>query len=185
MFKALFGRNVHADLAHALYGTVVARARDPHFYLNYQVPDTLDGRFELLVMHLFLLHNRLKDEGHGSRQISQLVFDAFIDDMDAALREVGVGDQSVPKKIAKMTQVFYGRTGAYEKALQDQNVVGSLADVIKRNLYPDADSKDAEMDLARYMAWQVRNLADKSADDITQSKAVFAGPLLERAAYGQ
>ncbi|MEP1206017.1 MAG: ubiquinol-cytochrome C chaperone family protein [Rhizobiaceae bacterium] len=184
MFKALFGRNVHTDLAHALYGTVVARARDPHFYINYQVPDTLDGRFELLVMHLFLLHNRLKDEDHSSRQISQLVFDAFIDDMDAALREAGVGDQSVPKKIAKMTQVFYGRTGAYEKALQDQDLVGSLAEVIGRNLYPDTDSKGAETDLAHYMAWQSRDLTQKSADDITQCKAVFAGPLLERGAYG-
>lgn len=184
MFKALFGRNVSVDLAHALYGTVVARARAPRFYEEYQVPDTFDGRFELLIMHLFLLHNRLKDEDHGSRQVSQLVFDAFIDDMDSALREAGVGDQSVPKKIAKMTQVFYGRTGAYEEALKSPDISKALAVVIERNLYPDGGSNGAETDLGNYMAWQVHDLVNKSANDITNNEVVFDGPLLQKVAYG-
>ena len=139
MFKALFGRNSSGPLAHALYGTVVARARDPLFYTGFGVPDTFDGRFELLTMHLFIVHNRLKDEGSDSRRVSQLIFDAFIDDMDSALREAGVGDQTVPKRIAKMTQVFYGRTGAYEEALNGGNsgdICNSLAQVISRNMFP-------------------------------------------------
>ena len=183
MFKALFGRNVNSDLAHALYGVVVARARDPKFYVSYQVPDTFDGRFEMLVMHLFLLHNRLKEEEHKYRQVSQLIFDAFIDDMDASLREAGVGDQSVPKRISKMTKVFYGRTGAYESALQDEEVASALSRVIRRNLFPESQAPDEVADLGVYMAWQARDLENKSADDITEKVAAFEGPLLERTAY--
>ncbi len=183
MFKALFGRNVNTELAHALYGVVVARSRDRQFYIRYQVPDTFDGRFEILVMHLFLLHNRLKNEDHRSRQISQLVFDAFIDDMDSALREAGVGDQSVPKKIAKMTQVFYGRTGAYELALDSDHIPDALSIVIRRNLYAELESNGAESDLGHYMAWQAADLANKQALDIAQKQAVYEGPLLERTAY--
>ena len=107
MFQALFGQKHDLKLAHALYGAVVARARNPRFFERYDIPDTFDGRFEMLVVHLFLLHHRLKDEDPRSRKISQFVFDNFIDDMDASLREAGVGDQTVPKRIAKMTQVFY------------------------------------------------------------------------------
>ena len=183
MFKALFGRNVNSDLAHALYGAVVARARDPQFYLGYRVPDTFDGRFEMLVMHLFLLHNRLKDEEQKQRQVSQLLFDAFIDDMDAALREAGVGDQSVPKRISKMTKVFYGRTGAYESALQETDVAAALSQVIGRNLYPDTDAPKEVSGLGSYMAWQANDLKNKPADDITQNAAAFEGPLLEETAY--
>ncbi|MEP1092042.1 MAG: ubiquinol-cytochrome C chaperone family protein [Rhizobiaceae bacterium] len=180
MFKALFGRNVNRDLAQALYGAVVARARNRHFYVEFQVPDTFDGRFEMLVMHLFLIHNRLKDEAQEHRKISQLVFDAFIDDMDAALREAGVGDQTVPKRIKKMTQVFYGRTGAYETALAEENVAQALSPVIARNLFPEIDSGGAEVALADYMAGQAAVLVDLPAEAITHRTEIFRGdPLLE------
>ena len=180
MFKALFDRNVNRDLAHALYGAVVARARNRHFYVEFQVPDTFDGRFEMLVMHLFLLHNRLKDEAQEHRKISQLVFDAFIDDMDAALREAGVGDQTVPKRIKKMTRVFYGRTGAYEGALETTNIAKALTPVIERNLFPDGDSGGAEAALARYMAGQALGLAKMDAAEITRKANVFRRePLME------
>ncbi|MEP0944290.1 MAG: ubiquinol-cytochrome C chaperone family protein [Rhizobiaceae bacterium] len=144
------------------------------------MPDTFDGRFEMLVMHLFLIHNRLKDEAQEHRKISQLVFDAFIDDMDAALREAGVGDQTVPKRIKKMTQVFYGRTGAYETALAEENVAQALSPVIARNLFPEIDSGGAEVALADYMAGQAAVLVDLPAEAITHRTEIFRGdPLLE------
>lgn len=178
MFKALFGRNVNRDLAQALYGSVVARARNRHFYVEFQVPDTFDGRFEMLVMHLFLLHNRLKNEAEEHRKISQLVFDAFIDDMDAALREAGVGDQTVPKRINKMTRVFYGRTGAYEEALAANDVAGALEPIVERNLYPEGNSNGAELKLARYMAGQAAALDAMEAKVITHQNQIFQGDLL-------
>ena len=180
MFKALFGSSVNKDLAHALYGAVVARSRDPRFYSHFGVPDTLDGRFELLVMHLYVLHDRLKNEKRMIRAVSQYVFDAFIDDMDAALREAGVGDQTVPKKIAKMTKVFYGRVGAYEVALLSQDRVGALQEVIARNLYPDGDAECRAALLSVYMAGEVHNLADRDAEQIVQQADLYQGPLPER-----
>jgi cytochrome b pre-mRNA-processing protein 3 len=179
MFKALFGRNTNYELAHALYGAVVARARDVQFYSRYGVPDSFDGRFEMLVMHLFLLHERLKDEDKASRQVSQLVFDAFLDDMDAALREAAVGDQTVPKRIAKMTQVFYGRAGAYEEALKAQDIKNALESVISRNLFPDGDSNGREKALACYMAWQYQHISNLEPGEIVQSAMVFQGALPE------
>ncbi|MGI9364506.1 MAG: ubiquinol-cytochrome C chaperone family protein [Rhizobiaceae bacterium] len=183
MFKALFGRNKSGSLAHALYGTVVARARDPLFYTDYGVPDTFDGRFELLTMHLFIVHNRLKHEDQESRRVSQLIFDAFIDDMDAALREAGVGDQTVPKRIAKMTQVFYGRTGAYEAALESREIVPALADVIARNMFPEEETMGKEQDLAIYMAWQVRDMNAKLASGLLAGRVLFDGPLKDVSTY--
>ena len=145
--------------------------------MEYQVPDTFDGRFEMLVMHLFLLHNRLKHEAEEHRKISQLVFDAFIDDMDAALREAGVGDQTVPKRINKMTRVFYGRTGAYEEALASEDVAAALEPIVERNLFPDGDSNGAEVNLARYMAAQAAQLDSLDARSITHESKIFQGDL--------
>lgn len=146
--------------------------------MEFQVPDTFDGRFEMLVMHLFLLHNRLKNEAEEHRKISQLVFDAFIDDMDAALREAGVGDQTVPKRINKMTRVFYGRTGAYEEALAANDVAGALEPIVERNLYPEGNSNGAELKLARYMAGQAAALDAMEAKVITHQNQIFQGDLL-------
>lgn len=173
MFKALFRRNTASRDAHALYGAVVARARDPRFYQEFGVPDTFDGRFEMLVMHLFMLHARLKDEALSARHVSQLVFDAFIDDMDSALREAAVGDQTVPKRIAKMTQVFYGRTGAFEAALAAKDTKSEVAAVITRNLYPDDDSEGREHLLADYMVSQVVDLENKTVAQIVSEHAIF------------
>lgn len=183
MFKALFGRKHHTRLAHALYGLVVARSRDQKFYSTYSVPDSFDGRFEMLVMHLFMLHHRLKDEDDASRAVSQRVFDAFIDDMDSALREAAVGDQTVPKRIAKMTQVFYGRTGAYENAFQSSDPLRDLKEVIARNLHPDQNPPPDVAPLAAYMLWQYRDLAAKSANTITEDQQIYAGPLLDPENY--
>lgn len=183
MFKALFGRKVSTNHAHALYGAVVARARDPKFYSDYGVPDTFDGRFEMLVTHLFLIHHRLKDEDANAREISQLVFDAFINDMDSALREAAVGDQTVPKRIAKMTQVFYGRTGAFEQALAEKNPIPALSSVIDRNLFPDGSAGKMAEKLAHYTFWQFRDLEAKTTTTITQNAEAFIGPLLDAELY--
>lgn len=183
MFKALFGKTVNKDLAHALYGAVVARSRDGRFYSQYGVPDNLDGRFELLVMHLYLLLERLQRESREYRQISQQVFDAFIDDMDSALRELGVGDQTVPKKIARMTQVFYGRTRAYRNAWMGDDVPGALQVVIDRNMFPDGDSGGNAFALAQYMADQAEELARLSADRLTRHAEIYRRSPADRVSH--
>src|SRR5262249_19037461 len=101
----------------ALYGAIVAQARLPAFYLAYGVPDTVEGRFDIVVLHLVLLFRRLGREPKEARKLSQGVFDRFCRDMDHNLREMGVGDLAVPKEMRRLGEAFYGRAEVYERAL--------------------------------------------------------------------
>jgi cytochrome b pre-mRNA-processing protein 3 len=101
----------------AIYGMIVAQAREPLFYRDLAVPDTVNGRFDLLVLHLWLLMRRLTPV-EGGPALCQALFDRFCDDMDANLREMGVGDLTVPKRMQAFGEAFYGRTAAYDLALE-------------------------------------------------------------------
>ena len=99
-----------------IYGMIVTQAREPLFYRDLGVPDTVNGRFDLLLMHLWLMLRRLKSVEAGSG-LSQALFDRFCNDMDDNLREMGVGDLTVPKRMQAFGEAFYGRTAAYDFAL--------------------------------------------------------------------
>jgi len=137
MFKALFSQNGKDDDAHALYGAVVATARHPLFFNKIGVPDTFDGRFEMMILHIYLILHRLKYEEGNTKALQQNLFDQFFDDMSIALRELGVGDTIVPKRLKKMSRVFYGRAGAWDEAWLEKAPVDALAKVFLRNLFPD------------------------------------------------
>ena len=115
-----------------LYEAIVAAARHPVFYAEWGIPDTLDGRFDMIVLHVFVVLERLKVEAPRFRQ--RLVDELFAD-MDRSLREMGVGDLSVGKKVRVMAEVFYGRVSAYETALNGEP--SGLAAALERNLFPD------------------------------------------------
>jgi cytochrome b pre-mRNA-processing protein 3 len=100
----------------AIYGMIVTQAREPLFYRDFGVPDTVNGRFDLLVLHLWMVLRRLKSV-EGGAGFAQSLFDRFCDDMDANLREMGVGDLTVPKRMQAFGETFYGRTAAYDLAL--------------------------------------------------------------------
>src|SRR6195952_17685 len=100
----------------AIYGMIVTQAREPLFYRDLGVPDTVNGRFDLLLMHLWLVLRRLKSTEAG-KGLSQALFDHFCNDMDDNLRELGVSDLKVPKKMQAFGEAFYGRTAAYDVAL--------------------------------------------------------------------
>jgi cytochrome b pre-mRNA-processing protein 3 len=100
----------------AIYGMIVTQAREPLFYGQFGVPDTVNGRFDLLVLHLWVVLRRLKSM-EGGMGLSQALFDRFCDDMDDNLREMGVGDLTVPKRMQAFGEAFYGRTAAYDLAL--------------------------------------------------------------------
>ncbi len=95
---------------------IVTQAREPLFYRDLGVPDTVDGRFDLLVLHLWMVLRRIKPTQDGA-DLSQALFDHFCDDMDANLREMGVGDLAVPKRMQAFGEAFYGRAAAYDLAL--------------------------------------------------------------------
>ena len=102
----------------SLYGMIVAQARAAAFYRNYGVPDTVNGRFEMVVLHTVLVLRRLQSEPEAVRELGQGIFDRFCADMDGSLREMGVGDLAVPDKMRKIGEAFYGRQSAYVAALE-------------------------------------------------------------------
>lgn len=130
--------------ARRLFRAVMAEARSPAFYIEGGVADTIDGRFDLVVVHLHLVLRRLKSEGVAGRAMAQRLFDAAFQDFDEALREMGVGDLSVGKKIRKMAQAFYGRLAAYESAL-DKGEAGALEAALVRNVYRGAHPGDGKL----------------------------------------
>ena len=115
----------------AIYGMIVTQAREPLFYRDLGVPDTVNGRFDLLLLHLWMVLRRLRGV-EGGAELSQALFDRFCDDMDANLREMGVGDLTVPKRMQAFGEAFYGRAAAYDLALRDG--AEALAQALGRNI---------------------------------------------------
>jgi len=114
---SLFGKQ--DDISYQLYGALVAQARSKSFFADGGIPDTMDGRFDLMVVHAFLLIRRLNKAGNAGEELAQQVFDGMFRDLDNSLREIGVGDLSVPKKIKVMAKAFYGPCEAYEEAIDN------------------------------------------------------------------
>jgi len=136
----LFGlrrRDPHEQAGFRLYGAAVAAARTPRFYAVLGVPDTLDGRFDMVGLHVFLLIDRLRRATPPGPALAQSVFDAMFSDMDVNLREMGVGDLTVGKRVRAMWEAFHGRCAAYEGPLEAADEVG-LAAAIARNVWRGA-----------------------------------------------
>src|SRR5947209_7130693 len=119
-----------AELA---YGRVIEQARQPAFFAELGVPDTLDGRFELICLHAFLYLHRLKREQKRAAPLGQQFFDTMFADFDRSLREMGTGDLSVGREVKRMAQAFYGRIAAYERGLAGDDSV--LEPALARNLF--------------------------------------------------
>src|SRR5262245_52557044 len=113
MILNLFRRTSREDTIATLYGAIVPQARADAFYRHHRVPDTANGRLEMIVLHAVLVLSRLEAEGASVRPLGQALFDHFCSDMDASLREMGVGDMAVPRKMKAIAGAFYGRRRAY------------------------------------------------------------------------
>src|SRR5215471_10113734 len=117
MILKLFRRTPQEGTIACLYGTIVAQARLPAFYQIYGVPDTVNGRLEMIMLHTVLFLRRLESEAAPIRALGQGLFDRFCRDMDDSMREMGVGDLAVPRKMRRIGEAFYGRQAAYGVAL--------------------------------------------------------------------
>jgi cytochrome b pre-mRNA-processing protein 3 len=165
----LFARKPHERAGFALYGSAVAAARQPGFFESLGVPDTLDGRFDLVCLHAGLLVRRLgQDADPRGKALAQAVFDAMFADMDVSLREMGVGDLAVGKRVKRMWEAFHGRATAYDAALADGDDVG-LAEALARNVWRGTAPGDAPARLAPH----VRAIA--AALDAQPFAALLAG----------
>jgi len=145
------------DAAHGLYAAIVVRARTAEFYSGLGVPDTLDGRFDMIVLHMFLVLERLRSGNKAGRHLSQALFDLMFRDMDRSLREIGVSDHAIGRRIKQMISAFYGRMQAYGEAGDDP---ARLAEAVRRNVYREQSSDPAALSrLAGYMLATRRELA--------------------------
>ena len=139
----------------AIYGMIVTQAREPLFYRDLGVPDTVNGRFDLLLLHLWLVLRRLKSVRSGT-VLSQALFDQFCNDMDDNLREMGVGDLAVPKRMQAFGEAFYGRTAAYDMALTERSE--ALAQALCKNVL-NGEGIEKARELAAYAEAAMAGLA--------------------------
>ena len=131
----LRARRRDREAAERLYDRAVAAARRPALYVDFGVPDTLQGRFEMIALHLFALMHRLMHEPGDDPDLARLIAERFVADMDASFREMGVGDVSVPKRMSALYRSFGGRVSAYKAGIEGGR--GELVAALARNVFPD------------------------------------------------
>jgi cytochrome b pre-mRNA-processing protein 3 len=170
------GRRRHERIGFELYAAAVAAAREPALYLEVGVPDTLDGRFDVIGLHVFLLIHRLTGAPEPGPALAQAVFDAMFGDMDVNLREMGVGDLSVGKKVKAMWEAFHGRAAAYAAAL-DADDPAVLEAALRRNVWRRVPAPDhGPAMLARLARAQSAYLAGQQLAALAAGRARFLTP---------
>lgn len=176
MILRLFRRPPRSASIAALYGMIVAQARNAEFYRDYGVPDTVNGRFEMIALHTVLLLRRLAEAPEPLRQRGQAVFDRFCDDMDASMREMGVGDLAVPRKMRRVGAAFYSRQAEYGEALAaaDSRLLETALAQYAFGGVPACPEGPER--LARYVRAAADALAAHDDDALTQSEVRFPDP---------
>jgi cytochrome b pre-mRNA-processing protein 3 len=151
-FADFFRRsNPYQDAAGLLYAALVEKARDPVFYTSLGVSDTVNGRFDMVVIHAMLVLRRLRGHGDAADRTGKALLELLFRDMDQSLREMGVGDMGVGRHIKKMAKALFGRAEAYEAGL-DSADSGVLIQALKDNLYRQGAPDDAVMSrMAEYV----------------------------------
>ena len=170
-----FRRNPIRGAAEHAYGLVVEQSRRVEFFTTLSVPDTLDGRFELICLHSFLYLRRLKGEDAPAPVLAQHFVDTMFADFDRSLREIGTGDLSVGRQVKRMAEAFYGRIRAYEDGLtgSDDDLCGALA----RNVYGTAAATPEQLErIAAYMRREAARLAEQPASALLAGVVTFEAP---------
>jgi len=156
----------------------VAQARSPAFYLVYKVPDTVNARLDMILLHLVLMLRQIAAAG-ATATLGQPLFDRFCQDIDDNLREMGVGDLAVPKQMRRVAEGFYGRAKAYDQALTGDDA--ALAAAVARNVYGIADPQPHNTPLgahrlAAYMRQAASMLARQDANAFARAELLFPDP---------
>jgi cytochrome b pre-mRNA-processing protein 3 len=175
MIFRLFRRTPRDHTIASLYGTIVAQARVPAFYQIYGVPDTVNGRLEMIMLHAVLFLRRLEDEAAPVRALGQGLFDRFCRDMDDSMREMGVGDLAVPRKMRRIGEAFYGRQAVYRAALAAPDE-RPLAEALTRNVFAGTSKPEAAARLAIYIHAAVRRLAAQDGKGFERAELAFPDP---------
>jgi cytochrome b pre-mRNA-processing protein 3 len=172
MLHRLFRPSPVKEIGRTLYASVVEQSRAPAIYAAMGAPDTVEGRFEIYTLHVVLLIERLNAAGEPGREASQALFDTYVKSLDDALREMGVGDLSVGKKMRKLGEALFGRAkscNAAFAALPDQ---GPLRDLLTRTVYAGADAAFVPA-LAGYVLAQRQHLTGLADDDLLRGRVAW------------
>jgi cytochrome b pre-mRNA-processing protein 3 len=167
-------RRRERDEAERLYSAVAAAARHPAFYTRFRVPDTFAGRFEVLVLHLVPVVRRLALGRQGDPDLARRVTESFVTDLDDAVREAGVGDLSVGKRVKALFGSYGGRLATYTQA--GRGGEAALADAIARNVYAGAAPPGAAPALAGWLKATLANFDTAGIDSLRQGRLPFADP---------
>jgi len=158
-----------------IYGAVVAQARLPVFYERYGIDDSVTGRFDLLCLHVFLFSHRLASErGTLARELGQDVFDAFVDDVDRALRQLGIGDNTVPKRKKRLVHGFYAMIEEFSEPIDAEDANG-LRRMVARRFHGGAETSPAEL-MTHYVLRANRMLRDCSFEQIAAGRIEWPDP---------
>jgi len=168
-------RNHNQIIVVRQYEALTSMAREPVFYTGYNVPDTVMGRFELLSVVMILFFRRTRSSATSGQELAQEIVDAFFEDIDYSIRELGIGDNSVPKRMKKLAGMFYGRLESYATAM-DGNDRAALAAALRRNIYPKTDEGASMAALADWMMDAEAHLAAVTEADIATGSATLPQP---------
>lgn len=175
MILSLFKRKASRNSVRAVYGAIVAAARHEKPYAEWGVPDSVDGRYDMIVLHAVLVLERLSGGDADAQAFAQALTDEVFADMDRSLREMGVGDLSVGKKVRRMAEMFYGRAQAYRPLLQAGDRAG-LAEALGRNVFAGAESAAGASLLADYSLTALAHLQERPIGPILSGTIEFPEP---------
>lgn len=168
MILSLFRKSSSDGIPHQLYGGLMTQSRSRFLYADYGVPDTVMGRFDMLALHVYLFARRMRaEDSEIGNSLSQDVFDLFVKDIERALRELGIGDTTVPKRKKKMVRSFYGQIDDFDAAMNDEDLTGLSGKVAERYLENDATGAT---ELASYMLDQEKHLFDQPMKAILEAR---------------
>ncbi|MEE2698840.1 MAG: ubiquinol-cytochrome C chaperone family protein [Pseudomonadota bacterium] len=173
MFNFFIKKN-NKKVSYKIYHSIVKQSRMPYFYKKYGVPDTPEGRFDLITIHAFLIFRRLKAETKETIDLGQEIFDLMFKDLEQNLREMGSGDLGVTKKIFAMAEALYGRIKVYEENLEDTQL---LEEALDRNLFHNTNPKGEQKKLiANYIQQEAARLANVDKKDLLAGNIFFNSP---------
>lgn len=175
MFSWLFPSSRDKKKAYKLYGKLVDQARQPIFYTDFGVTDSIDGRFDMIVLHLFMVERGLARDGDATATIRRQLQEAMFSDMDRSLRELGVGDMGIGKEVKKMGVAWFGRLKAYAAAMEEDDPRQALIAALSRNLYrfEEGDAPHAGR-MADYVIASSEILASLPPEDVINLSFSFA-----------
>jgi cytochrome b pre-mRNA-processing protein 3 len=172
MLNRLFRPRPAQIIGRALYASVVEQSRQPALYADLGAPDTVEGRFEIYSLHVVLLLDRLTGQGAEAGEVSQGLFDTYVKSLDHALREMGVGDLSVGKKMRRLGEAFYGRVKSYSSAFTALPDAAPLVALLARTVYAGADGPADR--LAAYVTAQRDHLASRPTQEFTEGRVEWS-----------